>query len=84
MLHGIPVAKLKGENTDEIVKEFMNTNLGIKLNDLDIDRSHRLVRTGLIIIKFSLHNTKQLVYVNKKKLKGKTFLITESLTAKRK
>jgi len=35
LLYGIPVAKL-GENKDEIVKEFMNTNLGIKLNDVDI------------------------------------------------
>jgi len=51
---------------------------------VDIDRSHRLGRAGPIIIKFSRHNTKQLVYVNKKKLKGKKFLITEFLTTKRK
>ena len=41
--HGI--AENKEENTDEQAIDFINDNLDIKINDIDIDRSHRyLVR----------------------------------------
>jgi len=83
LIHGIP-AKSK-ENTDEQAKTFFQEHLGIQINDDEIDRSHRLGKaSGPIIVKLVRHNTKHLLFSNKKKLKGKKYLITESLTAKRK
>ena len=42
IIHGIEMKS--GENTNEICKNFFETSLGIKINNHDIDRSHRLGR----------------------------------------
>ena len=41
------------------------------------------IKSRPIIIKFARYDVRSAVYKNKKKLKGKSFLIMESLTAKR-
>ena len=90
IFHGIaaPVAidsksKLK-ENTDRAVINFVQKHLQIDLQESDIDRSHRLGRRqGPIIAKFCHHDTKNLIFFNKKLLKNKNYLITESLPSPR-
>jgi len=60
------------------------------LEDDSIDRYHcfKSVTTTKnkpkpIIVKFVIHNDKDWVYYNKKKLKNQEYLITESLTSVR-
>ena len=78
------------ERMDELVNEFVHTNLNFKLYDNDLDRSHRLMPKNEvrqknnaypITVKFSSHDIKQLVCDRKKQLKGKNFFITKSLTS---
>ena len=40
VIHGISYSP--SENTDKVVKNFLNEHLQIEINDADIDRSHRL------------------------------------------
>ena len=69
------------------INELMNTNLEEK----DICRSHRLglrkkgsnAKPRPIIIKFTRYSVRAGVFSQKKKLKGKDVLITESLTRRR-
>ena len=56
----------------------------------DIDRTHRLGKRKLdnnaprpIIVKFTRYNVRNKIFKSKKKLKGKTVSITESLTKRR-
>ena len=79
-------------HTDELIKKFAWENLDVEIYDTDIDRSHRLKpkfearnkdKVYPIIVKFTSHNIKQLVYERKKYLKGKNAFITESLTSSR-
>ena len=90
IFHGIaaPVAidsKSKPkENTDRAVIDFVQKYLQIDLQESDIQRSHRLGRRhGPIIAKFCRHNTKNFIFFNKKLLKNKNYLITESLASSR-
>ncbi len=81
------------ENTDAIVVSIMKENLGLEITEADLDRSHRLgrkvpnVQSRLkprpIIVKFLSHNIRSQVYRNKRKLKGTSLGISESLTKKR-
>ena len=64
--------------------------MGVEVREEDLDRTHRIGRanrsdgkTRPIIIKFARYAVRIAVYKNKKKLKGKRFLITESLTENR-
>ena len=70
--------------------DFINENLDIKIDETDIDRSHRIGRydetkkkARPIIVKFARYNVGGRVFPEKQKLKvtGKT--ITKSLTTKR-
>ena len=87
IFHGIaaPVAidsKSKSkQNTDRAVINFVQKYLQIDLQESDIDRSYKLGRQGSFIAKFCRHNTKNLIFFNKKLLKNKNYLITESLTS---
>ena len=36
------IAENKEENTDQQVVDFINDNLDIKIDEIDIDRSHRI------------------------------------------
>ena len=88
LIHGI--AENKEENTDQQAIDFINDNLDIKVNEIDIDRSHRIGRYDKtkkkarpIIVKFARYNVTGRVFHEKQKLKGTGKTITESLTTKR-
>ena len=64
LIHGI--AENKEENTDQQAIDFINENLDIKIDEIDIDRSHRIGRYdktkkkarpmtfGLMMVKFCI------------------------------
>ena len=87
LFHG--VGETKDEETDALVIKNVKERLGITLQNSDLDRSHRLgaprmdKRARPIIVKFNRYNTRAAVYGSKKKLKGTTLLLTESLTRRR-
>ena len=88
LIHGI--AENKEENTDQQAIDFINENLDIKIDEIDIDRSHRIGRYDKtkkkarpIIVKFARYNVRGRVFREKRKLKGTGKTITESLTTKR-
>ena len=88
LIHGI--AENKEENTDQQAIDFINENLDIKIDEIDIDRSHRIGRYDKtkkkprpIIVKFVRYNVRGRVFREKRKLKGTGKTITESLTTKR-
>ena len=82
LIHGTPASA--GENTDEVALSTIQTRIGISLSYQDVDRSHRLKsKNGPIIIKFTRHNTKNLIYSNKRKLKKTGMVVTESLSTRR-
>ena len=88
LLHG--VRENSNENTDDIVVKTISENLDIDIQKEDLDRTHRVGKGNRadgkarpIIIKFARYNVRRNVYSNKRKLKGKSLLITESLTAAR-
>ena len=88
LLHG--VKETADENTDNIVIKTLSEELDVEITEEDLDRTHRVgkpeKRDGKsrpIIIKFARYAVRHNVYKNKKRLKGKNFLITESLTVKR-
>ena len=84
------IAENKEENTDQQAIDFINENLDIKIDEIDIDRSHRIGRYDKtkkkarpIIVKFARYNVRGRVFREKRKLKGTGKTITESLTTKR-
>lgn len=88
LLHG--VRENSNEDTDDIVVKTISENLDIDIQKEDLDRTHRIGKGNRadgkarpIIIKFARYNVRRNVYSNKKKLKGKSLLITESLTKAR-
>ena len=88
LLHG--VREDEEENTDEIILSTIATEIGININEEDIDRTHRLGKPNRrdgkprpIIVKFTRYNVRNKVYAYKRNLKGKKYLITESLTSNR-
>ena len=87
LIHGI--AENKEGNTDQQAIDFINDNLGIKLNKIDMDRSHRIGRYDKvknkarpIIVKFAPYSVRGRVFHEKQKSKGTGKSITESLTTK--
>ena len=65
---------------------FFRNELGITVNDSDIDRVHRVGRGGLsppqMIVKFTSYRAKERVVKNRSKLTGKKgFYINEDLTS---
>ena len=87
LIHGLPESK--NENTDELVIDTIKEKMGEEIEKNEIDRSHRLGapknngKSRPIIIKFVRYNTRCRIFKNKKKLKGKSISVTESLTKKR-
>lgn len=88
LIHGIK--ELKDEDTDKQVIDFCKDNLGINLTLQDLERTHRLgkprtdkTKNRPIIAKFSSYRTRNNIFINKKKLKGKATMITESLSKQR-
>ena len=85
LIHG--VKENNGENTDTVVMNVIKEHLDVDLNEISIDRSHRIGkprddegRPRPIILKLVRHNDKMKVFRVKKKLKGKNISVTESLT----
>ena len=88
LLHG--VVEMNAECTDDIIIKTCAEELGIDVKQEDLDRSHRLGKVKRndnkprpIIVKFARYAVRNKVFSNKKKLKGKKLLITESLTVYR-
>lgn len=84
-IYGIPTTQ--NEKTDDIVIKMCKEKLGVDIDAFSIDRSHRLSgREGQykpLIVRFVSHNIKQLIYSNKKKLRGTKVIIREDLTSRR-
>ena len=92
LLHGVEEAPV--EDTDQLAIETISKEVGVALTEWDVSRSHRVgpkksgpatrkSKPRPIIIRFTTMNKRQEVFSNKKNLKGKKFVITESLTAYR-
>ena len=88
LLHG--VVETNTECTDDIIIITCAEELGIDVKQEDLDRSHRLGKVKRndnkprpIVVKFAHYAVRNKVFSNKKKLKGKKLLITESLTVYR-
>ena len=68
----------------------MSEELDIEIKENDLVRTHRIGNRNrkdgqprAIIVKFTCCAIRNKIYSNQKKLKGKIFLITESLTSRR-
>ena len=87
VLHGIKESK--DESTDQLAVQMFSEELAVDVKVEDLDRSHRLGKPREdnkprpIIVKFARYAVRSNVFSNKKKLKGKNLLITESLTVYR-
>ena len=82
------IAETNDENTDDLVLKTINKRLDVDITENDIDRSHRMGRKkdgqipGPIIVKLTRYNTREKVFASKRKLKGTSISIMDSLTAK--
>ena len=83
IIHGL--ADDPTATTDERVIKCFKDKLNITIDPRDIDRSHPLPSTKKkpVIVKFVRYNSRHLIFINKKKLKGTGISITESLTTRR-
>ena len=84
------VQENENKNTDDIVLKTMSEELNIEIKENDLVRTHRIGNRNrkdgqprAIIVKFTCCAIRNKIYSNQKKLKGKIFLITESLTSRR-
>ena len=79
------------KNTNEIIIKTFSEELGVvEIKEDDLDRSHRLGKPKRkdnkprpVIVKFARYAVRREIFMNKRKLKGKRLLITESLTSSR-
>ena len=85
LLHGIK--EESKEDTGDVAIKSLSQNADIELDKKDADRTHHAGKPSHsdrkpdpIITKFARYNVRRDVYSNKRKLKGKNFLITETLT----
>ena len=86
-MHGLE--EESNANTNQRVLDVLSQSMGETIYIQDIDQTHRLPRktpgekSRPVIVKFLRYNTRDLIYKNKKKLKGSRISITENVTAKR-
>ena len=91
LIHG--VVEDMNENTDDLVLNVMNADLGLEnISMVNIQRSHRLgpsrnakpntrsSRPRAIIVRFMTFRDRNAVFRSKSKLKGKNISISENLT----
>ena len=78
------------ENINEILIKSFSEELGVEIDEDDLDRSDTLGKPKRkdnkprpIIVMLARYAVGREVFVNKRKLKGKRLLITESLTYSR-
>ena len=91
LIHGVEEAN--NDDTDKYCLDIVNKEVSVDLCSADIERSHRIgprkvkttrsTRLRPIIVRFASMRKRMEVYRNKKRLKGKDFVITESLTSAR-
>ena len=94
LIHGIEEAD--EENTDQLCLDVIKNSVGVDISMNDIERTHRIgvkrkqtvtrnskPKHRPLIVRFASMRTRMEVFRNKKALKGKSFSITESLTAYR-
>lgn len=97
LVHGIPEDQARSEEECLTAATGMfSSKLGLNIPSNAIDRAHRLgpkrtqtngsdrpPRPRPVIVKFKAYYDKRAVFTNKRKLKGQTFSISESLTKSR-
>jgi len=88
IIHGIK--EEKNENVENVICDFLKSHLEVELESRDVDNCHRLGPNKSsskfprpIIIKLVSYLMRKKIWLKKKMLKGKGFVITESLTKKR-
>ena len=82
LLHGF--RELAGENTNDVIMKTVKEEMDIDIREEDLGQTHRVGNPKVykegkpkpIILKFACYDVRSTVYKNKKKLKGKSFLIT--------
>ena len=79
---------MKAKTRTPIIIKTFSEELGVEIKEDDLDRSHRLGelkrkdnKPRLIIVKFARYAVRREIVTNKRELKGKRLLITESLTS---
>ena len=90
LVHGVE-EKEGPEDTDDVVLNIFKNDLDVPIDIKDINRSHRLGRRYVdagqkkrpIIVSFTSYRNRKVVFDNKKKLRGKKTVITESLSKER-
>ena len=89
LIHG--VEEIQGEDTDKLCLDVVGKEVGVPISLDDIERTHRTgpkrqittrqTKARPIIVRFNSMRKRMEVFKNKKNLRGKQFVITESLTA---
>ena len=89
LIHGVD--ETQDENTDELCINIIKQEVGVEVSLSDIARSHRIgpkkthstrrTKSRAIIVRFSSIRKRMEVFRNKRNLKGKKTVITESLTS---
>ena len=86
VLHGVNESNNK--NTNKILRKTFSEEVGVEIKEDGLDRSHRLGKPKRkdnepwpIIVRFACYAVRIEIFMNKRKLKGKWLLITESLTS---
>ena len=91
LVHGVQET-VGREDTDHTVMNIFNNDMEVQIQKSDINRSHRLgrrydngdqVKSRPIIVSFTSYRNRKLIFDNKKNLKGKKTVITESLSKER-
>ena len=84
------ITESSDEDTDQLVIDQCNENLGLGITQDMLDRTHRLGpkrdqegKPRLITVTFCSYQNRRLVSINKKRLKSTGVTITESLTKTR-
>lgn len=75
------------ENPEQLILGLINSKLKLNFDSCKIEACHRIGKKTdkprAIIVKFESYKFKQLVFANKKYLKGTSYVIREDLTATR-
>ena len=84
------VNESNNESTNEILIKTFSEELGVEIKEDDLDRSHRLGKPKRkdnkprpTIVKFARYAVRGEIFTNRRKLKVKLLLITESLASSR-
>ena len=89
MLHG--VRESEDKNANDVIMKTVKEDMYIDMREEDLDRPHRVGNTKVMKNGYQIRPNYQIyslwykntVYKNKKSLKGKNFLVIESLSATR-